>query len=76
MAAAKHEAAGQPLQEAAQRKGFDASFVALALFPDVLALMASEIDWTTEVGTAFLSDPKGVMSAVQSFVLKLSSLVI
>jgi hypothetical protein len=43
---------GSELQEAAQRKGFDA--------------MASEIDWTTEVGTAFLSDPKGVMSAVQS----------
>src|SRR5271170_1045793 len=57
---------GNALQEAAQRKGFDASFVALALFPDVLARMASEIDWTTEVGTAFLSDPKGVMSAVQS----------
>jgi Protein of unknown function (DUF3300) len=56
---------GSALQEAAQRKGFDASFVALALFPDVLARMASEIDWTTEVGTAFLSDPKGVMSAVQ-----------
>src|SRR5277367_2212893 len=57
---------GSELQEAAQRKGFDASFVALVLFPDVLARMASEIDWTTEVGTAFLSDPKGVMNAVQS----------
>lgn len=57
---------GGELQEAAQRKGFDASFVALALFPDVLELMASQIDWTTEVGTAFLSDPKGVMSSVQS----------
>jgi Protein of unknown function (DUF3300) len=56
---------GDELQAAAQRKGFDASFIALALFPDVLARMASEIDWTTEVGTAFLSDPKGVMAAVQ-----------
>jgi hypothetical protein len=56
---------GSELQAAAQRKGFDASFIALALFPDVLARMASEIDWTTEVGTAFLSDPKGVMGAVQ-----------
>jgi hypothetical protein len=56
---------GTELQEAAQKKGFDASFVALALFPDVLNLMASQIDWTTEVGTAFLSDPKGVMNSVQ-----------
>jgi hypothetical protein len=56
---------GSQLQEAAQQKGFDASFVALALFPEVLELMASQIDWTTEVGTAFLSDPKGVMSSVQ-----------
>jgi hypothetical protein len=56
---------GAELQEAAQRKGFDASFIALALFPDVLDLLASQIDWTTEVGTAFLSDPKGVMNSVQ-----------
>jgi hypothetical protein len=56
---------GTELQEAAQKKGFDASFVALALFPDVVNLMASQIDWTTEVGTAFLSDPKGVMNSVQ-----------
>jgi hypothetical protein len=56
---------GSELQAAAQRKGFDASFVALALFPEVLGRMASHIDWTTEVGTAFLSDPKGVMGAVQ-----------
>jgi hypothetical protein len=56
---------GTELQEAAQRKGFDASFIALTLFPDVLDLMAQQIDWTTEVGTAFLSDPKGVMDSIQ-----------
>jgi hypothetical protein len=56
---------GTELQDAAQQRGYDASFVALALFPDVLNLMATQIDWTTELGTAFLSDPKGVMSAVQ-----------
>jgi hypothetical protein len=56
---------GTELQDAAQKRGYDASFVALALFPDVLNLMATQIDWTTELGTAFLSDPKGVMSAVQ-----------
>jgi hypothetical protein len=56
---------GTELQDAAQQRGYDASFVALALFPDVLNSMATQIDWTTELGTAFLSDPKGVMSAVQ-----------
>ncbi len=56
---------GAPLQEAANQKGFDASFVALVLFPDVLNMMATNIDWTTQLGTAFLSDPKGVMNTVQ-----------
>jgi hypothetical protein len=56
---------GTALQEAAQQKGFDASFIALALFPDVISQLASQIDWTTELGTAFLSDPTGVMNSVQ-----------
>jgi hypothetical protein len=56
---------GSALQDAAQQRGYDASFVALAMFPDVLNQLASQIDWTTELGTAFLSDPQGVMNAVQ-----------
>lgn len=56
---------GTDLQDAANQQGFDASFVALALFPDVINMMATNIDWTTEVGTAFLSDQKGVMDSVQ-----------
>src|SRR5271163_3585822 len=60
------ELQGTALQEAAQQKGFDASFIALALFPDVMNQLASQIEWTTELGTAFLSDPKGVMNAVQN----------
>jgi hypothetical protein len=56
---------GTALQEAANQRGFDASFVALTLFPDVLKMMSTSIDWTTELGTAFLSDPKGVMITVQ-----------
>jgi Protein of unknown function (DUF3300) len=56
---------GTQLQEAAETRGFDASFIALALFPDVVNQLATQIEWTTELGTAFLSDPKGVMNAVQ-----------
>jgi hypothetical protein len=60
-----HELQGTALQDAANQKGFDASFVALVLFPEVLDMLASNLDWTTELGTAFLSDPKGVMDSVQ-----------
>src|SRR5271167_1191180 len=56
---------GSDLQDAANQQGFDASFVALALFPDVINMMARNIDWTTQLGTAFLSDQKGVMDSVQ-----------
>jgi hypothetical protein len=56
---------GTQLQDAAQQRGYDASFIALALFPDVMNQLANQIDWTTELGTAFLSDPQGVMNAVQ-----------
>jgi hypothetical protein len=56
---------GSDLQEAADKQGFDASFVALVLFPAVLNMMATHIDWATELGTAFLSDEKGVMNSVQ-----------
>ncbi len=56
---------GSDAQKAADKQGFDASFVALVLFPAVLNMMASHIDWTTELGTAFLSDEKGVMESVE-----------
>jgi hypothetical protein len=56
---------GTQLQEATSQKGFDASFVALVLFPDVLNMMAQNMQWTTEVGKAFLSDQKAVLDSAQ-----------
>jgi hypothetical protein len=53
------------LQEAATAKGFDASFAAIVLFPDVLDTLAKNIPWTTEVGNAFVSDQKAVLASVQ-----------
>src|SRR6186713_2589605 len=38
---------GTPLQDAAVKAGFEPSFVALALFPQVVARMADQIAWTT-----------------------------
>jgi len=59
------ELQGSKLQEAATAKGFDASFAAIVLFPDVLDTLAMNIPWTTEVGKAFVSDQKAVLAAVQ-----------
>jgi len=56
---------GTERQQAAEEAGFDASFIALVLFPDVIDLMVKNMEWTTEVGTAFLSAQESVMDAVQ-----------
>jgi len=56
---------GTDLQEAAEKAGFDAGFIALVLFPDVLKLMQQNLDWTTELGKAFTSDQSAVLDSVQ-----------
>jgi Protein of unknown function (DUF3300) len=44
---------------------WDPSVQALLPFPSVLAMMASNMDWTTELGHAFLAQQQEVMDAVQ-----------
>ena len=56
---------GTGLQEAAETAGFDASFIAMVLFPDVLALLEQNLEWTTELGKAFTSDQVAVLDSVQ-----------
>jgi hypothetical protein len=56
---------GSDLQKAAEQAGFDASFVAIVLFPDVLKLLEDNKPWTTELGKAFLSDQKAVLASAQ-----------
>jgi hypothetical protein len=56
---------GTKLQDAAVRAGFDASFVALVLFPDVVARMAQQIAWTTFLGNAFTTDRNAVFDVIQ-----------
>jgi uncharacterized protein DUF3300 len=56
---------GSDLQKAAEQAGFDASFVAIVLFPDVLKLLEDNKQWTTELGKAFLSDQKAVLASAQ-----------
>ncbi len=56
---------GTALQEAAQKQGFDPSFVALSTFPQVVSMMAEKSDWTRQLGQAFTSDRKAVFDYIQ-----------
>ena len=56
---------GTALQDAAVKAGFDASFVALTLFPQVVAKMAEQIAWTKVLGQAFTSDKSAVFASIQ-----------
>ena len=56
---------GSDLQQAAMNAGFEASFASLAVFPQVVSTMAVNIDWTKELGTAYLSNAAGVTQSVQ-----------
>jgi len=56
---------GTQLQDEAVKAGFDASFVALVLFPQVVTTMAEQIAWTTKLGQAFASDKSAVFDSIQ-----------
>jgi uncharacterized protein DUF3300 len=58
-------ATGSDLQQAAQDAKFDPAFASLALFPDVIKMMAESMDWTTAIGTAYQSDKDAVTASVQ-----------
>ncbi|MEC4747243.1 DUF3300 domain-containing protein [Methylomicrobium sp. Wu6] len=45
---------------------WDASIVRLTAVPDVIAMMDQHLDWTTQLGDAFLSNPSQLMDAVQA----------
>src|SRR5262245_61134926 len=47
---------GTQLQDGAVKAGFDASFVALVVFPQVVSKMAEQIAWTTILGQSFTND--------------------
>ena len=59
------ELAGTKLQDAAKAAGYDASFVVIALFPQVVNFMADNIAWTRQLGDAFSKDQKGVFESIQ-----------
>ncbi len=57
---------GQALQDAALKGGFDPAFVSLVTFPQVLDMMAANIDDYAALGAAFKANQQTVMSAIQT----------
>ena len=56
---------GTAVQDAAVVAGFEPSFVALAIFPQVVASMAGKLQHTTLVGQLFTSDRSAVFASIQ-----------
>jgi hypothetical protein len=56
---------GTQLQDEAVKAGFEPSFVALTLFPQVVATMAQQITWTTRLGEVFTADRSAVFNSIQ-----------
>jgi hypothetical protein len=56
---------GAALTDAAEKQGFDAAFVALVNFPDVLNMMAEDVDDYAVIGEAFTADQGAVSSSIQ-----------
>jgi hypothetical protein len=56
---------GTELQDAATAAGFGPSFVALAIFPQVVDQMAGQIEWTAKLGKAFEGDRSAVFASIQ-----------
>src|SRR5574338_1147083 len=56
---------GKALADAAAKQPWDPSVQGLVMFPDVVQRMAGNIQWTTDLGNAFLAQQTDVMDAVQ-----------
>jgi len=53
------------LADAAAKQPWDPSVQAMALLPDVVKRLTDDIQWTTDLGNAFLAQQSDVMDAVQ-----------
>ena len=56
---------GKALADAVAKQPWDPSTQSLVAFPDVVQRMAGNIQWTTDLGNAFLEQQSDVMDAVQ-----------
>src|SRR5213593_2047080 len=58
------------LADAVSKQSWDASIQAMAALPDVVKRLADDIQWTTDLGNAFLAQQSDVMDAVQRMRVK------
>src|SRR6516165_5256471 len=56
---------GQALADAVSKQPWDPSVQGLVAFPDVVTRMAENVQWTTDLGNAFLAQQSDVMDSVQ-----------
>ena len=56
---------GAAVTDAAEKQGFDSAFVALVMFPDVINMMAEDIDDFAAIGEAFNADQGAVSASIQ-----------
>ena len=57
---------GAALEDAMQKEQWDPSVKGLASVPQVLAMMNEKLDWTNQLGEAFLAQPNDVQNAIQA----------
>jgi Protein of unknown function (DUF3300) len=57
---------GQALETAMQGQSWDPSVKALAAVPQTLEMMSDKLDWTEQLGDAFLAQQQDVLAAVQT----------
>ena len=57
---------GNALEDTMQKQPWDASVKSLTAFPSVLEMMNDKLDWTQQLGDAFLAQQQDVMAAVQT----------
>lgn len=53
------------LAEAMKKQPWDPSIQAMAVLPDVVKRLADDVQWTTDLGNAFLAQQSDVMDAIQ-----------
>ena len=56
---------GAALEDAMQKEPWDPSVKGLTSVPQVLAMMSDKLDWTQQLGEAFLAQPDDIQNAIQ-----------
>ena len=63
--AANPKVTGQALEDAMQQQAWDPSVKALTAVPQVLQMMSDKVEWTRDLGDAYLSQPDDIAASVQ-----------